>query len=72
MATDWASIIARIDSAIATRIDGGLVDEYKIRGREIRYASLPELQDLRDWAARKLASTKGAPFAYGVPRRAGG
>ena len=70
--TDWAATIARIDSAIQTRIDGGVVDEYSIRGRSVRYATLKELRDLRDWAARKLAATKGAPFVYAVPRRAGG
>ncbi len=72
MATDWAAIIARIDTAISQRIDGGIVEEYQIRGRSVRYSTIPQLQELRDWASRKLAATKGAPFVYGVPRRAGG
>lgn len=72
MATDWAAIIARIDTAIGQHIDGGLVEEYSIRGRSVRKATVPQLMELRDWASRKLAGTKGAPFVYGVPRRAGG
>ena len=72
MATDWAATIATIDAAIQTRIDGGVVQEYEIRGRRIQFSTLTELRDLRDWASRKLAATKGAPFSYGLPRRAGG
>ena len=72
MATDWAAVVSRIDTAIEARIAGGAVEEYEIRGRSVKYSTLKELRELRDWAARKLAATKGAPFVYGLPRRAGG
>lgn len=71
-AADWTTMIANIDAAITTRISGGVVEEYLVRGRSVKYSTLKELRDLRDWAARKLAATKGAPFVLAVPGRAGG
>lgn len=71
-ASDWTTMIANIDAAITTRISGGVVEEYQIRGRSVKYSTLKELRELRDWAARKLAATKGGPFVYAVPGRAGG
>lgn len=72
MATDYAGIAERIETAIANRLEGGAVEEYTIRGRNLRYASLTELRDLLDWAKRGMRAASGGPFVYGVPGRAGG
>lgn len=72
MATNWSAMLVRIDNAISARVDGGVVDEYDVRGVNLKYATIGELTKLRDWVSRKSAASKGGPFAYGVPGRSGG
>lgn len=71
MATDYDTLIAKAEAALAAKLDGGAIDEYFIRGRNIRYMTVEAITDLITWLKRQkqLASTPGAPLAYGIPMR---
>ena len=73
MATNWSDMISRLESAINARLDGNAVEEYTIRGRNVKYAPLSDLREILSWAkAEQSRANSGGPFAVGVPGRPGG
>lgn len=66
-----ASLLTSVESAIETRLAGGTVEAYTIRGRNLRYVSLQVLFDLRDKLKREVESegAGGLPLSYGVKDR---
>lgn len=65
------SLLASVETAIETRLAGGTVESYSIRGRNIAYVKLDELFKLRRQLTREveLASAGGFPVTYGVKDR---
>ncbi len=66
-----SDLLASVIAAIETRLAGGTVESYSIRGRNIAYVKLDVLFKLRDQLTREVetASSGGLPVAYGVKDR---
>ena len=66
-----ASLLTSLESAIETRLAGGTVEAYSIRGRNLRYVSIDVLFKLRAQLQREveLDGAGGLPLGYGVKDR---
>ena len=66
-----ADFLTKVEAAITTRLDGGAVESYSERGRNLRYISIMDLFTLRDQLRREVESNKagGLPVIYGVKDR---
>lgn len=61
------TFLASVEAAITTRLAGGVVENYSIRGRSLAYTPLTELFKLRDKLKREVESNlHGLPVTYGV------
>ena len=64
-----SDLLDKVEAAIDRRLDGGAVDSYAIRGRNLKYVGLNDLFRLRDQLRREVESagqTGGLPVIYGV------
>lgn len=66
-----AAFLTLVEAAITTRLNGGAVESYTERGRNLRYISITDLFTLRDQLRREVESEKagGLPVMYGVKDR---
>ncbi len=66
-----ATFLTSVEAAITTRLAGGTVESYSLRGRNLRYVPLRELFMLRDQLRREVEMDKvgGLPVIYGVKDR---
>lgn len=72
MATS-AELLVLVEAAIETRLSGGAVQSYSIRGRQLQYMSLQELRNFRDQLRREVsAEGHGLPLGYGIATRTEG
>jgi hypothetical protein len=55
-----AEMLTAVNTAIHNLMTGGAVQSYEINGRNIRYFSLKELQDLRSQLQQEVASESGS------------
>ena len=63
-----SALLDKVEAAIDARLDGGAVDSYAIRGRNLKYVGLTDLFALRDQLRREVETiaTPGLPVMYGV------
>lgn len=71
MASDAASLLTLVNTAIETRLAGGVVEEYSIRGRSLRRATLEELQNLRRALTKEVAGITAGGFPAGYAIKSG-
>lgn len=63
-----SALFDQVEAAIQTRLNGGAVEDYTIRGRHLKYTSLTDLFTLRDQLRRETEAGTAGPFGagYGV------
>ena len=68
---DAASLLALVEAAIEARLNGGAVESYAIRGRNLKYVPMVELMQMRTDLRREAntPSGDGLPVGYGVKDR---